>query len=203
MLLARGRAADAARLLAELEQTPDIRRDTNYAAALPALVRCALGARDAGLAARLAEGVESFTPLHEHALRGASAQLTEARGLHADAAERYAEAAEEWRTFGDVPERAYALLGRGRCMHVLGDRGAAAPLREARALFESLGYVPALAETDAVLRYAEAVSTSVNRISWAPSQRNLLPSSGRFSPPSTIVAKWFPANGPAFEAKLT
>ena len=44
---------------------------------------------------------------------------------------------------------------------------------------------------------------SVNAISCAPSQRNLLPSARRFSLPSTIVAKWFPASWPAFEAKLT
>ncbi|HET7366953.1 MAG TPA: adenylate/guanylate cyclase domain-containing protein [Gaiella sp.] len=160
MLLARDRGADAVRLLAELEQTPDIRRDMNYAAALPAIVRCAVGAGDAELAAQLAEGVESLTPLHAHALRAASAQLAEARGEHADAATRYAEAAEAWRTFGDVPERAYALLGRGRCLRVLGDAGAVEPLLEARALFESLGYKPALAETNALLGDAEAASTS-------------------------------------------
>ena len=152
--------ADAARLLAELEQTPGIRRDTNYAAGLPALVRCALAAGDADLAARLAEGVESITPLHAHALLAASAQLAEARGAHADAADLYAEVAEEWRTFGDVPERAYALLGRGRCLHALGVAGAADRLREARALFASLGYSRALAEADPLLGDAGAASTS-------------------------------------------
>jgi hypothetical protein len=160
MLLAHDRRADAVGLLAELEQTPGIRRDTNYAAGLPALVRCALSAGDADLAARLAEGVESITPLHAHALLAASAQLAEARGAHADAAERYAGAAEEWRRFGDVPERAYALLGRGRCLHALGDEDAADPLREARALFASLGYRRALAEADALLGDAETASTS-------------------------------------------
>jgi hypothetical protein len=92
-----------------------------------------------------------LTPLHDHALRGAEAHLAEARGEHARAAERYAEAAEQWGQFGAVPERAYALLGRGRCLQALGDAGAVEPLRDARALFESLGYGPALAETDALL----------------------------------------------------
>jgi hypothetical protein len=59
-----------------------------------------------------------------------------------------------------VPERAYALLGRGRCLHALGDAGAADPLREARALFASLGYRRALAEADALLGDAQAASTS-------------------------------------------
>ena len=45
--------------------------------------------------------------------------------------------------------------------------------------------------------------SSVNTISCAPSQRKLLPSARRFSLPSTIVAKWFPASAPALEAKLT
>lgn len=160
MLLARGHGPDAARLLAELERTPGVRRDTNYAAVLPALVRCAVGVGDAELAARLAGGVESITPLHEHGLRAASAQMAEARGAHHEAAAGYAEAAERWQAFGDVPERAYALLGQGRCLHALGDQAAADPLREARALFESLGYRPALAETDGLLGDTEAASAS-------------------------------------------
>ena len=40
-------------------------------------------------------------------------------------------------------------------------------------------------------------------ISCAPCQRNIFPSGRRLSLPSTIVAKWFPASWPAFEAKLT
>ena len=160
MLLARGRPAEAARLLAELEHTPDIRRDPNYAASLPALVRCALGVGDAVLAARLAAGVESLAPLHEHALRAASAQLAETRNEHAEAAGLYADAAGRWREFGDVPERAYALLGQGRCLQVLRDPAAGESLHEARALFGSLGYGPALAETEALLGEAETAATS-------------------------------------------
>ena len=45
-----------------------------------------------------------------------------------------------------VPE-----LGQGRCLAVLGDAAADAPLREARELFASMGYNRALAETDALL----------------------------------------------------
>jgi hypothetical protein len=40
-------------------------------------------------------------------------------------------------------------------------------------------------------------------ISCAPCQRNIFPSGRRLPLPSTIVAKWFPASWPAFEAKLT
>jgi hypothetical protein len=54
-----------------------------------------------------------------------------------------------------VPERAYALLGQGRCLAALGKPEAEEPLREARELFASMGYKPALAETEALLGGAE------------------------------------------------
>ena len=63
----------------------------------------------------------------------------------------YAEAAERWLDFGNVPERAYALLGQGRCLTALGQPEAREPLREARELFASMGYQPALAETETLL----------------------------------------------------
>ena len=49
------------------------------------------------------------------------------------------------------PERAYALLGQGRCLAALGKPAAEAPLREARELFASMGYKPELAETEALV----------------------------------------------------
>ncbi len=115
------------------------------------MLRVALALDDGPLAQSLSAGVEPVTPLHEHALASTRAQLAEAAGEHADAAELYAEAAERWRAFGNVPERAYALLGQGRCLAALGKREAEAPLREARELFASMGYKPALAETEALL----------------------------------------------------
>jgi hypothetical protein len=94
-------------------------------------------------------------PLHEHALCAARAQLAEADGEHGRAEVLYGEAAERWQDFGVVPERAYALLGRGRCLVALGDmEGAPVPLAEARELFESMGYRPALAATEALLAEA-------------------------------------------------
>ena len=71
----------------------------------------------------------------------------------------YAEAAERWREFGNVPERAYALLGQGRCLAALGQPEAQEPLREARELFASMGYKPALAETDALLERTTAAAS--------------------------------------------
>jgi hypothetical protein len=51
-----------------------------------------------------------------------------------------------------VPERAYALLGHSRCLRALRASGAEESLLEARELFASMAYGPALAEVDALLR---------------------------------------------------
>ena len=94
-----------------------------------AMLRTALAAGDPDLAERLADGLEPRYPLREHALCAARAQLAEHAGDHAEAATLYAEAAARWQQFGNVPERAYALLGQGRCLLALGRPGrrAAAP----------------------------------------------------------------------------
>jgi hypothetical protein len=61
-----------------------------------------------------------------------------------------------WETFGNVPERAYALLGKGRCLRALDSSMAEEPLRVAKELFATMGYKPALARTEALLGDAEA-----------------------------------------------
>ena len=156
--LAQGRPEQASALLLELEQVAGIRADPNYASLLPELVRTALALGDAELAARLVDGVQPRTPLAEHALSACQAQLAEAAGDNAQAASLYAEAATRWRDFGNVPERAYALLGQGRCLAALGKPDPEVPLREARALFATMGYRPALAETEALLGESEAAA---------------------------------------------
>ena len=151
LMLLEGRGERATSLLEELEQTGGTRDDPYYAAALPELVRCALTLGDPALAARLAFGVEPHTPLQRHALAASGAALAEAAGDHGAAANAYTDAAARWREFGDLPELAFALLGQGRCLVALGAPGADDPLREARELFTSMGYGPALSETDALL----------------------------------------------------
>ena len=158
LLLAQAHRQQANALLDELAQVPEIQADPYYAAALPTLVRTALGLSQPELAHRLADGVEPRTPLAEHALHAARAQLAEAAEQHAQAAARYAEAAERWHQFGNVPERAYALLGQGRCLITTGDAAAERPLHEARELFASMGYAPAVAEVDGLLGPAEAAA---------------------------------------------
>ena len=123
------------------------------------MLRTALAAGDPDLAKRLADGLEPRYPLREHALCAARAQLAEHAGDHADAATLYAEAAARWQEFGNVPERAYALLGQGRCLVALGRARRRAPLREARELFSSMGYHPALAETEALLEQTTAAAS--------------------------------------------
>ena len=152
LLVAQGNREQAQALLRELEQTAGIRADVSYVANLSKLVRCALALEDNELAARLAKGVEPRTPIAEHAINTTLAALAEAVGNHAEAAAHYAEATKRWGEFGDVPERAYALLGHGRCLLAL-DRHdeAKEPLRQARELFSSMSYQPALAETEALL----------------------------------------------------
>jgi hypothetical protein len=145
-------------LLVELEETPGARGTAYYARQLGAMVRTALAAGHQELAARLADGLEPLFPVREHALCAARAQLAEAAGDHAQAAALYVDAAKRWREFGNVPERAYALLGQGRCLAALGKPEAAEPLREARELFASMGYAPALAETDVLLGESEAAA---------------------------------------------
>jgi class 3 adenylate cyclase len=158
--LAAAEPEQARALLAELEQTRGAREVIYYARQLGAMLRTALAVGDPELAERLVEGIEPIFPLREHALCAARAQLAEHASDHAGAATLYAEAAARWEEFGNVPERAHALLGQGRCLRALGRSEAEQPLREARDLFEAMGYKPALAQTDALLERAAAATTS-------------------------------------------
>ena len=158
LLLAQGDQQRASALLVELEQVVGVRADAYYAAALSELVRSAAALRQPELAKLLVDGVEPRTPLFEHALSACRAQLAEAAGEHAEAAQLYAEVAERWREFGNVAERTYALLGQGRCLTALGKPEAEEPLSTARELFASMGFTPAVAETDALLGPARAAA---------------------------------------------
>lgn len=146
-------------LLHELDRLSATRTDSVYATVLPTLVRSALALEGPKLAARLTDGVPPTTPLQQYALASGQAQLEEAAGAHSEAASLYADAARRWQQFGNVPERAYALLGQGRCLRALGDPEAEQPLRQARELFASMGYKPALAETEALLQQAQAAAS--------------------------------------------
>lgn len=71
-----------------------------------------------------------------------------------------ADAADRWERFGVVPEQGFALLGQGRCLLGLSRPTEAAPiLQHAREIFGRLLAAPALAETDALLQQASALSS--------------------------------------------
>jgi class 3 adenylate cyclase/tetratricopeptide (TPR) repeat protein len=157
--IAAGELDSARALLVELADLPRIRDAGEYGPRLPALVRCALAAGDAGLAARLVEGVEPKVPVREHALVTTAALLAEARGAYAEAAKRFADAAARWEGFGGVLEHAYALLGQGRCLAALGDATADQALRQARALFDEMGARPRVDECDNLIALASKLSS--------------------------------------------
>jgi class 3 adenylate cyclase/tetratricopeptide (TPR) repeat protein len=152
-LLYRDDPARAKELLRELAETPGTRSDQVYVTHLPELVRGAVAVGDGELAADLVGGVDATVPLFQHVLCMCRAQLGEADGDLRDAAQSYAEAAERWRAFGRVTELAHALLGLGRCLLSLGGT-ADSPLMEARDLFTSMGYKPAIGETERLLAEA-------------------------------------------------
>jgi class 3 adenylate cyclase/tetratricopeptide (TPR) repeat protein len=145
-------------LLIELEQAPGAHETPYYGRYLPTMLRTALAVGDRPLAEGLTEGLKPRHAFDEHARCAASAQLAEHAGDLAEAATFYADAAERWHAFGNVPERAHALLGEGRCLLMLGRPGAEQPLREARELFASMGYEPALVETEGLLEQTAAAS---------------------------------------------
>lgn len=150
----------ASALLAELHATPGTHQTSYYPRMLPGMVRAALTSGDPRLARELVDGLERRYPLDEHALFSARAQLAENAGDYATAAGLYAEAAQRWHEFGNVPECAYALLGQGRSLRALGKSGEAqAPLRQAHELFSLMGYKPALEQTDALLQQVQAAAT--------------------------------------------
>jgi ATP/maltotriose-dependent transcriptional regulator MalT/class 3 adenylate cyclase len=146
-----GNAVAALELLTRWEAHPRPGSGPNYAAYLPEAVRTALAGGDDGLAARLADGVESVLPIQRNVLATTQSLLAERRGERAAAAAGFAAAAVGWQGFEVPYEEAQALLGEGRCLLALGRAPEAAPvLAAAREIFARLGAKPALAETEAL-----------------------------------------------------
>jgi tetratricopeptide (TPR) repeat protein len=160
--LAYGAAADheAVRgLLAEIDTVPNARESPPWAAYLPGLVRLAIWAGELSLAERLPAGMEPMFAYREHALAACRAALAEAAGRIAEAAEGYGEATARWAGFGVVPERAFALLGQGRCLVTLNRPEAHPTLLSARDVFLDLKADPAVRECDRLLEEAIALSS--------------------------------------------
>jgi hypothetical protein len=145
-------------LIVELERIPGPARIPTTRGSCQPCSGQRLPSAHRALADRLVDRLEPHYPLNEHALVSARAQLAEHAGDHAEAEILYAEAASRWREFGNVPERAHALMGQGRCLLALGRLGAQRPLGEARDLFASMSYKPALADANALLEQTAAAS---------------------------------------------
>jgi hypothetical protein len=124
---------------------------TVTAPTLGSVLRLTRALGEVELGERLAAHLDDVRPLGQRAQHAARAQLAEAAGDPAAAAELYREAADGWHEFGHVPERAYSLLGQGRCLAALNKPEASEPLRLAQELFALIGYRPALAEAQALL----------------------------------------------------
>jgi hypothetical protein len=158
MLLARGRHDEARAVLLELEQTSGVRGDVNVATNLPELTRCALAVGDAALARRLSWTASS--PSRR------STSMRSARTAPSSPKPR----ASVPRPPRSTPRRRDGGRSSGRCpsaptpcsakaaVSSLGRPAAKVPLAEARELFTSLGYRPALADIEALLAQGEAAA---------------------------------------------
>jgi len=135
---ARGDDRTALEHVTELEErTRETSGWRSYCLVWPA--RMATAAGELQLAERFLDGTEDESAWNVCARLTARAMLAEARGKPDEAAGLYREAAERWDEYGSVVERAYALLGLGRCAD-------AKALREGEAIFTSLGASPVVAQ---------------------------------------------------------
>jgi class 3 adenylate cyclase/tetratricopeptide (TPR) repeat protein len=101
------------------------------------------------------EAARAVGPRQENSVRTGRALLAEARRDFGEALEHHDKLAERWGVFGNLLERAHALLGAGRCLVQLGDgSNARERLNKARAIFVELGARPLLGETDSWLARA-------------------------------------------------
>ena len=97
----------------------------------------------------LASDLDVVAPDPRYRLLSAKAVLAEAEGEFGEALAEFTDAAFHWHEIGNVVEEAYALLGRGRCLHRLGRHDDAEdPLATAGAIFEKLGALPLVADVD-------------------------------------------------------
>jgi class 3 adenylate cyclase/tetratricopeptide (TPR) repeat protein len=154
-----GEDAAAVALLEEVEAFSPVKREEDYTRHLPAFVRTALQLGQPELAERLAEGCEFRTPRCRHAQVAVNAALAEARADLDTAMSGYADAARRWAGFGMVVEEAYALLGEGRCrVRLSRPAEARSSLERAREIFARLPAPSPLAETEALLDQATALT---------------------------------------------
>jgi len=150
---AEGRAADARRELDAFERAAAL--DRMFATALlPVVVRSMVSAGEIERAAAQVDAAPP--PLSERerlSIETARAVVEEADGKLAEAADRFAWLADEWRAYGFVLEEALTRLGAARCGAALGETvRAAGDARAARQLFLQLEVTSLADEAAAIVR---------------------------------------------------
>ena len=157
---ATGDTGGAVHLIEELEEKMRGRAVSRRVQELPTAARICAGSGAIETArALLPSEEELFSGRARHCVATAQAALAEATGDVDEAQALYAAAAAGWQEFGNPGERAYALLGEGRCLLELGRGGdAGSPLGKARELFAALKARPLVAEADGWLEQARALT---------------------------------------------
>ena len=120
-------------------------------------VRVCVNVPDLALAARFVAGTTTVPRRNRGMVLAARGALAEAKRELDEALRLHSEAAELWGSFGHVAEHGQALLGRGRCLVLLGRPGEAPEaLGAARAIFAGLGARPLLDETERWIQRTQA-----------------------------------------------
>ena len=147
---ARGESTSAVERMGEFEQlAPQVDFVPDY---LPLAGRVCARTGELAPLERLLDAASDLDPRLDRFVSSGRAILAEARSEYGEAESLYARAEQGWKEHDSVVERAYALLGLGRCRLAAGrSEEAAPPLREAREIFEKLGARPLVAEADELL----------------------------------------------------
>jgi len=151
--LSQGDRKAALALLEEFSADVPRPRPVPFTFHTPSATRMAAAADDSALASTLLEGLVAKRAFDDCAMRSGEALLAELEGDLGGAARGYADAASRWRKMDEPWEAAQAKLGQGRCLGALSRATEAAiVLAEARVVFAELGALPALEETDGLLK---------------------------------------------------
>lgn len=150
---------ELARLLGELESDLASVGEVIRPLYLPEITRLAVWSQDFPLTERLIETTGPTTPGSLAGRASAQAALREATEDLDQAISHYSDAVELWTALGHVVERAYALLGLGRCRLTAGDLQGVDDVLAARAIFAGLRAQPLIAEADRLLAANQRLSS--------------------------------------------